>query len=173
MNWSSYTKGFKAYLKLEKSLSSNTVEAYLRDVAKFTLFEEAHLHLSSPSDISITDLQEFVKAINKLGLGARSQARIISGLKAFFRYLVLEGIIADDPASLLEGPRPGRKLPDTLSAGEVEHIINTIDMSLPEGQRNRAIIETLYGCGLRVSELISMKISDVFFKEQAQVTHAS
>lgn len=166
MNWSSYIKGFKAYLQLEKSLSPNSVEAYLNDVGKFAVFEEAHIKKSSPSDIALSDLQLFLKQVNEIGLGARTQARIISGIKAFFKYLFLEGLISDDPASLLEGPRPGRKLPDTLSHEEVEKIINIIDMSLPEGERNKAIIETLYGCGLRVSELTGLKITDVYFKDQ-------
>ena len=166
MNWSSYIKGFKAYLQLEKSLSPNSVEAYLNDVGKFAVFEEAHIKKSSPSDIALSDLQLFLKQVNEIGLGARTQARIISGIKAFFKYLFLEGLISDDPASLLEGPRPGRKLPDTLSHEEVEKIINVIDMSLPEGERNKAIIETLYGCGLRVSELTGLKITDVYFKDQ-------
>lgn len=166
MNWSVYINGFKAYLKLEKSLSANTIEAYLNDVGKFTLFEESFLKKPSPADISISDLQAFIKEINKLGLGARTQARIISGIKAFFKFMILEGIISDDPASLLEGPRPGRKLPDTLSTAEIDLIVNAIDMSSPEGERNKAIIETLYSCGLRVTELVSMKITDIFFKER-------
>ncbi len=166
MNWLPYINGFKAYLKLEKSLSANTIAAYLNDVQKFTLFEETHLKKASPSDVSISELQAFIKEINKLGLGARTQARIISGIKAFFKFMVLEGIISDDPASLLEGPRPGRKLPDTLSVNEIDLIVNAIDMSTPEGERNKAIIETIYGCGLRVSELVNMKITDVFVKER-------
>lgn len=166
MNWSPYINGFKAYLKLEKSLSANTIAAYLNDVQKFTLFEETHLKKASPSDISISELQAFIKGINELGLGARTQARIISGIKAFFKFMVLEGIIIDDPASLLEGPRPGRKLPDTLSVNEIDLIVNAIDMSTPEGERNKAIIETIYGCGLRVSELVNMKITDIYVKER-------
>ncbi len=166
MNWSVYINGFKAYLKLEKSLSANTIEAYLNDVGKFTVFEDSYLKKSSPADISISDLQAFIKEINKLGLGARTQARIISGIKAFFKFMILEGIISDDPASLLEGPRPGRKLPDTLSTAEIDLIVNAIDMSSPEGERNKAIIETLYSCGLRVTELVSLKITDIFFKER-------
>ncbi len=166
MNWFPYINGFKAYLKLEKSLSANTIAAYLNDVQKFTLFEETHLKKASPSDVSISELQAFIKEINKLGLGARTQARIISGIKAFFKFMVLEGIISDDPASLLEGPRPGRKLPDTLSVNEIDLIVNAIDMSTSEGERNKAIIETIYGCGLRVSELVNMKITDLFVKER-------
>ena len=165
MNWSSYIKGFTAYLRLEKSLSANSIEAYLNDVGKFSAFESTNLNISSPADITIDDLQLFIKEINKLGLSARTQARIISGLKAFFKYLSLEGLVKNDPASLLEGPRPGRKLPDTLSITEIERIIEAIDMSRAEGERNKAIIETLYGCGLRVSELINLKITDIFFRE--------
>ena len=165
MNWSSYIKGFTAYLRLEKSLSANSIEAYLNDVGKFSAFESANLNRSSPEDITIDDLQLFIKEINELGLSARTQARIISGLKAFFKYLSLEGLVKDDPASLLEGPRPGRKLPDTLSITEIERIIEVIDMSRAEGERNKAIIETLYGCGLRVSELTNLKITDIFFRE--------
>ena len=165
MNWAPYTKGFKIYLQLEKSLSKNTVEAYLNDVTKLTTFEEENIQRSSPAEIGLADLQLFIKQINEVGLSARTQARIISSLKAFFKYLYLENIIRDDPASLLESPRPGRKLPDTLSVEEVENLINTIDMSLPEGERNKAIIETLYGCGLRVSELINLKITDIYAKD--------
>ena len=165
MNWAPYTKGFKVYLQLEKSLSKNTVEAYLNDVTKFTTYEEANIQRSSPTEISLSDLQLFIKQINETGLSARTQARIISSLKAFFKYLYLENIIRDDPASLLESPRPGRKLPDTLSVEEIDEIINTIDMSLPEGERNKAILETLYGCGLRVSELINLKITDIYAKD--------
>jgi len=165
MNWQTYIQGFKAYLQLERSLSQNTVEAYLRDVARFSAFAGTLGEKAKPADITAKDLQGFVRAINEAGLGARTQARIISGLKTFFKYLILEGIIQNDPAYLLEGPRPGRKLPDTLSVGEIEKLIGCIDLSLTEGQRNRAIIETLYGCGLRVSELVNLRISDVFFND--------
>ncbi len=165
MNWAPYTKGFKVYLQLEKSLSKNTVEAYLNDVSKLTTYEEENIQRTSPAEIILSDLQLFIKHINEEGLSARTQARIISSLKAFFKYLYLENIIRDDPASLLESPRPGRKLPDTLSVEEVDRIINTIDMSLPEGERNKAIIETLYGCGLRASELINLKITDIYAKD--------
>ena len=165
MIWSAYIKGFKAYLQLEKSLSPNSVEAYLNDVGKFADFEENILNKSKPGDLALSDLQLFIKQVNEIGLSARSQARIISGLKAFFRYLYLEDEIKNDPANLLEAPRPGRKLPDTLSKEEIDKIVEAIDMSLAEGERNKAIIETLYGCGLRVTELVNLKISDIFFKE--------
>jgi len=166
VNWSSYINGFNSYLKLEKSLSPNSVEAYLNDVGKFAAFEDAYLKKSSPSDIALNDLQLFVKQVHDIGLSARTQARVISGLKAFFKYLHIEGIIHDDPASLLEAPRPGRKLPDTLSKEDIDKIFDAIDMSIAEGERNRAIIETLYGCGLRVSELVNLKITDIYFKDQ-------
>jgi len=165
VNWASYINSFKAYLKLEKSLASNTIDAYLNDISNLADFESGKLKREKISQISRSDLQAFIREINDMGLGARSQARIISGIKAFFKFLVLEGLVEDDPANLLEGPRPGRKLPDTLSAGEVEKIICMIDLSRPEGERNRAIIETLYGCGLRVSELTNLHISDIYFNE--------
>ncbi len=165
MNWPPLISGFKAYLKLEKSLSANSVEAYLNDVAKLAAFEEAYINKNRASDLDLADLQLFIKQINEIGLSARTQARIISGLKAFFKYLYLESIITKDPASMLEAPRPGRKLPDTLSKEEVDKVINAIDMSLPEGERNKAILETLYGCGLRVSELTNLRITDIFFRD--------
>jgi len=163
--WSAYIKGFRAYLQLEKSLSPNSVEAYLNDVSKFADFEENILKKSKPAELTLTDLQLFIKQLHEIGLSARSQARIISGLKAFFRYLYLEEEIKNDPANLLEAPQPGRKLPDILSKEEIDSIIENIDLSLPEGERNKAILETLYGCGLRVSELVNLRISDIFFKE--------
>jgi len=165
VNWSIYISSFKAYLRLEKSLSSNSIDAYLNDLSKLADFESDKLKREKISDISHSDLQAFLVELNEMGLGARSQARIISGIKAFFKFMVLEGLVEDNPASLLEGPRPGRKLPDTLSAVEIEKIIAAIDLSLPEGERNRAIIETLYGCGLRVSELVDLSISDIYFDE--------
>lgn len=165
MNWLPLIRGFKAYLKLEKSLSANTVEAYLNDVEKFATFEEEYIKKAKASDMDLADLQLFIKELNVIGLSANSQARIISGLKAFFKYLFLEEEIKGNPADMLEAPQAGRKLPDTLSKEEIDQIVNEIDMSLPEGERNRAIIETLYGCGLRVSELINLKITDIYFRE--------
>ena len=166
MIWSSYIKGFKSYLQLEKSLSANSIEAYLNDVGKFAAYEEKNLGRDKPGDISLEDLQGFIRQINEIGLSARSQARMISGIKAFFKYLYLERLVSSSPAELLAAPSLGRKLPDTLSIEEINRIVNAIDMSTPEGERNRAIIETLYGCGLRVSELISLKISDIFEDDQ-------
>ena len=164
MNWASYIKGFKAYLQLEKSLSENSVEAYVRDVKKLIQYFESKQTDIRLQDITLEHLRDFIKWINELGLSARTQARIISGLKTFYKYLLLEDIITKNPTELLEAPRIGRKLPDTLTIHEIDRLVKAIDLSKPEGQRNKAMLETLYGCGLRVSELINMKISNMFFK---------
>ncbi|MFC2107711.1 site-specific tyrosine recombinase XerD [Bacteroidota bacterium] len=165
MNWLQYTNGFKSYLAIEKSLSPNSVEAYLRDVGHLATFLKAKGSESGPQDITSDDLKEFLKYINKIGLNAKSQARIISGLKSFFKYLLLENIISKNPAELLESPRFARILPDTLSLEEIDKIIAAIDLSKTEGHRNKAILETLYSCGLRVSELVNMQISNLYFKD--------
>ncbi len=164
--WESYIKGFKSYLQLEKSLSENSVLAYLSDVEKLKTFAQNELNGKSISDISYEDLRKFVHAIAELGVSPYTQSRIISGIKSFFRYLTIENLITQNPASLLEVPKLGRKLPEVLSVEEIDKIVSAIDHSTPEGQRNRAIIETLYSCGLRVSELVNLKISDVYFNEQ-------
>lgn len=162
----SYYKGFKAYLELEKSLAANSVESYLRDVDKlYRYFNQIHPTSLSMGEITFKDLQGFIKWINEIGLGARSQARIISGIKAFFKYLLLEEIIQKDPSELLETPNLGRKLPDTLSVEEIDKMIEAIDRSSAEGERNVAIIEVLYGCGLRASELVNFKLSDIYWTE--------
>jgi integrase/recombinase XerD len=165
MNWPPLINGFKSFLQLEKSLSKNTVVAYLSDIEKLATFEEKYINKNKVDDLELSDLQLFIKEINDIGLSATTQARIISGLKAFFKYLFLEEEIKSNPAELLESPTPGRKLPDTLSKEEIDKIADCIDLSVPEGERNKAIIESLYGCGLRVSELINLKITDIFFKE--------
>ena len=162
--WENYIKGFRAFLSIEKSLSNNSVEAYLRDVNKLVQYLEMHEESLSPEEINYNNLRDFIHWINKMGVSPRSQARIISGLKAFYKYLLMEDFIQIDPTSLLEAPRIGRKLPDTLSLDEIDLLINTINLSKPEGQRNKAILETLYGCGLRVSELVNLKISNLFLK---------
>ncbi len=164
MNWQQYTNGFRSYLSIERSLSPNSVEAYLRDVGHLIEFLEARSIDKAPQDLSLDDLKEFVKYINELGLNAKSQARIISGLKSFFKYLLLENIVAKNPAELLEAPKFTRTLPDTLSLEEIDRIIAAIDLSSTEGHRNKAILETLYSCGLRVSELVNLQISNLFFK---------
>jgi len=162
MSWGRYVKGFKAFLSIEKSLSKNSVEAYIRDVTKLTQFFEIHNLEPTPEEVNYNELRDFIQWINKMGVSARSQARIISGIKAFYKYLLLEDLIQKDPTSLLESPKIGRKLPDTLSLEEIDLLINTIDLSKPEGQRNKAILEVLYGCGLRVSELVDLKISNIY-----------
>lgn len=161
MNWTPHIKGFTAFLRLEKSLSENSVEAYRHDVEKLVqYFDFLNMDLQ-PVEVTLVHLQDFLKWINQLGMSARTQARVISGLKTFFRYLLLENLIRTNPAELLEAPRTGRALPDTLNVEEVERIFNAIDRSTPEGERNKAMLEFLYGCGLRVSEMTNLKISDV------------
>ncbi|HRF17411.1 MAG TPA: site-specific tyrosine recombinase, partial [Chitinophagaceae bacterium] len=160
--WEPYKKGFKAYLELEKSLSPNSVEAYLRDLEHLTAYLQEKGILLNPSAIKLKDLQQFVKWIAELGMTATSQARIISGLRAFYKYCALEDISKTDPTILLEAPKLKRALPDVLSFDEIESIIAQIDLSKPEGGRNKAILETMYSCGLRVSEVVNLKISQLY-----------
>lgn len=162
MSWQSYIKGFKSWLQLEKSHSAHTIEAYLRDVQKFTAYLQAEGSSLVPASVELKHLEGFMKAINELGFDAPSQARIISGLRSFFKYLLVEDVVKNNPTELLSSPKWQRKLPDTLSVEEINLLINTIDLSTPEGMRNRAMLETLYSSGLRVSELVSLKISDLF-----------
>ncbi len=165
-NWDDFINDFKSYLKLERSLSPNSVEAYIRDVEKLKDFIDIHQLNISPLQIKNEELKKFIEWIHQLGISARSQARLISGLKSFYKYLILEGKIQKDPTELLETPKLGRKLPDVLSIEEIDELIAAIDLSKPEGQRNKAIIETLYSCGLRVSELVNLKISDLYFNDK-------
>ena len=162
MSWVSYIKGFKSYLQLEKSLSGNSVEAYLRDVEKFVRYMDmAELKLNV-DEVTLGHLEGFIKWINEIGMDAHSQARIISGIRAFYKYLLMEDVLSVNPTELLLTPKLARKLPDTLSIDEINALIDTIDQSTPEGVRNKAMLETLYGCGLRVSELVNLRISDMF-----------
>ncbi|MEP0987630.1 site-specific tyrosine recombinase XerD [Ekhidna sp.] len=161
MSWHTYTKQYKTYLKLERSLAENSVEAYLADVTKFQQFLAIKERNITPIQVSQQDLIDFLEFINELGMSAFTQARMISGLKSFFRFLVYEEVLTKDPSELLEAPKLGRKLPDTLDLPEIEQLFDSIDMSTPEGQRNRAMLETLYSSGLRVSELINLKISNI------------
>jgi integrase/recombinase XerD len=165
LNWTQYTRGFTAFLKLEKSLSENSIEAYGHDVTKLIQFLELQQLDIQPSDVKLAHLQDFLKWINELGMSARSQARIISGLKTYFKYLLLENIIRVNPAELLEAPRTGRTLPDTLNVEEIGRLFDAIDLSSPEGERNKTMLEFLYGCGLRVSEMTNLKISDVMYND--------
>lgn len=160
MDWRSAIKGFRAYLKLEKGLSENSIEAYSRDIDK--LEQYAGAHNLKPEAISLSDLRQFITWVNELGMLASSQARVLSGVKSFYKYLLIEDIIKSDPAELLEAPKKQRKLPTVLSYQDIEKLIAAIDLSKPEGQRNKAIIEVLYSCGLRVSELTELKLSNLY-----------
>jgi integrase/recombinase XerD len=160
--WESYKKGYKAYLQLEKSLSDNSVEAYLRDLEKLTQYLQAAGNLKTPSEINLKDLEQFIQSIAKFGINASSQARIISGAKSFFKYCLTENIITKDPSVLLESPRLKRALPDVLSFEEIERVISAIDLSTADGMRNKAMLETMYSCGLRVSETVNLKISCLY-----------
>ncbi|MGB1041020.1 MAG: site-specific tyrosine recombinase XerD [Flavobacteriales bacterium] len=165
--WEIQKRGFKGFLAIEKSLSDNSIEAYLRDLDKLTQYLELENKSSfAPTQITLNDLQHFLAHVYELGLSARSQARIISGIKAFYNYLILENITDKNPAELLESPKIGRKLPDTLSTEEINSLISAINLSSSTGERNKAILETLYGCGLRVSELVNLKISNIYFDEE-------
>lgn len=160
--WDAYKKGYKAWLQLEKSLSDHSVEAYLHDVEKLTAYLQTAGQLVTPPELSLKDLREFVKWIGELGMTATSQARIISGIRSFYKYCLVEQISNTDPSALLEAPKTSRKLPDTLSFEEIELLIAQLDQSTPEGARNKAILETLYSCGLRVTELVNLKISCLY-----------
>ena len=163
MNWISYIKQFGDYLKLERSLSDNSIQAYVRDVEKLNQFIELNYKGVSPLAITSKHLQGFLEFINELGMSTHSQARILSGLKAFYKYLLFEELLDKDPTSLIEGPKIGRKLPDTLEYLEIERLLSAIDLSAPEGGRSRAMIEVLYSSGLRVSELVELKIANVYY----------
>lgn len=165
--WEIQKKGFKGFLAIEKSLSDNSIEAYLRDIEKLTQYLELeNKSHSTPSQLTLDDLQHFLATLVELGLSPRSQARVISGIKAFYNYLLIENLTSVNPAELLESPKLGRKLPDSLSVEEIQLLIEGIDLSSPNGERNKAILETLYGCGLRVSELVNLKISNIYFDEE-------
>ena len=164
MNWNSYIKSYQSYLKIERNLSKNTIDSYCFDIERLLLFLDERKIEISPVKIDAETLQLFIYEVAK-EVNPRSQARIISGLKSFFSYLIFEDYRQDNPLELIESPKLGRKLPDTLSVQEIDNLIEAVDLSTNEGERNRAILETLYGCGLRVSELVELKISDLFFEE--------
>lgn len=164
MKWNSFLKSFQSYLKIERGLSQNTIDNYTFDINRLCVFLEINTIDVSPIKITEETIQQFIYTISK-ELNARSQARIISGLKSFFSYLIFEDYRKDSPMELIETPKIGRKLPDTLSIENIDDLIAAIDLSSNEGERNRAMLETLYGCGLRVSELVTLKISDLFFDE--------
>jgi len=166
MSWTKYKDGFKTFLKLEKNLSDKTLEAYLLDVKKLEDFICDNYDHTTAETVSFKQIQALIIWLNELGISARSQARILSGIKNFYKYLVLEGIIEENPTALIEMPKLGLKLPEVLSIIEIDNIEKAIDLSKAEGHRNKAIIETLFSCGLRVSELTELKLSNVFFQER-------
>ena len=164
MNWTTTIDNFKTYLTLEKSLSKNSIDAYINDITKLTTFFKEQGRTVAPKEVVLQDLKDFVTWINDAGTSPRTQARVISGIKAYFKYLLLEEIIDRNPTALLEAPKIGRKLPHTLTVEEIDVLVKAVDTNKSEGQRNRAILETLYSCGLRVSELIDLRISNLHFR---------
>ncbi len=164
MNWNTYIKSYQSYFRIERGLSKNTIENYSFDIERLCLFLEKNRIAISPINIDEETIQQFIYDVSKQ-VNPRSQARIISGLKSFFSYLIFEDFRDTNPLELIETPKTGRKLPDTLSVDEIDGLISAIDLTSNEGERNRAMLETLYGCGLRVSELTALKISDLFFEE--------
>jgi integrase/recombinase XerD len=165
MKWEESKKGFENYLKLEKSLSQNSIAAYINDINKLIEYLGKNFKKTGPDKVKLLHLKKFVEWLNEKGVSPRTQARTISGIKSFFKYLLIEGKIASDPTSLLESPKIGRKLPDILSMEEIDQLIDSIDLAKAEGQRNKAMLETLYSCGLRVSELVNLKITNLFFDQ--------
>ncbi|MBN1131472.1 MAG: site-specific tyrosine recombinase XerD [Bacteroidales bacterium] len=164
-SWNAILREYEIFLKLEKALSENSVSAYTADIRKLLRYFEIRGQVPAPDEVEYQHLQEFLGWINGLGLSARSQARIISGIKSFYKFLLIEDRITKDPTAMLEGPRTGRKLPEVLSVDEIDRILSVIDLSRPEGRRNRAMIEVLYSCGLRVSELINLQLSNLYRTE--------
>lgn len=165
MKWEDSIKGFEEYLRLEKSLSQNSINAYINDITKLQQFLKINFKGITPQKVKLNHLKNFVEWLNDRGVSPRTQARTISGIKSFYKFLLIEEKIISDPTSLLESPKIGRKLPDVLSIEEIDSLIEAIDTDKAEGQRNKAILETLYSCGLRVSELVNLKISNVFFDQ--------
>lgn len=164
-SWIKYKKDYQSFLKIEKSLSENSILAYIRDYEKLTQFLEYIGSEKKPTEITLRDLQEMIRWISEMGIAARSQARIISGIRNFFEYLVIEDEIKQDPTELLELPKIGKKLPEVLDKEEIDALLEAVDLSKNEGHRNRAMLETLYSCGLRVSELVNLKITNIYFEE--------
>jgi integrase/recombinase XerD len=163
MTWEEAITDFRNYLKIERSLSENSVEAYDDDLSKLKHFFESVGRIVLPEEVKYSDLQDFVVWINELGMSARSQARILSGLRTFYKYLLIDDVIDNDPTNLIESPRIGRKLPTVLNILEIDALLSAIDLSKPEGRRNHAMLETLYSCGLRVSELVELRLSNLYF----------
>ncbi|MCK9413351.1 MAG: site-specific tyrosine recombinase XerD [Prolixibacteraceae bacterium] len=166
MNWTESKKGYETFLRLEKSLSQNSVSAYVNDIHKLISFVEEHYPGLSPEAIKLVQLRKFVEWMNGNGVSPRTQARTISGVKSYFKFLLIEEVVENDPTTLLESPKIGRKLPDVLSDEEINRLIDAVDLEKPEGLRNKAILETLYSCGLRVSELVNLRLSNLHFEQE-------
>jgi len=166
MNWLESKKGYETFLRIEKSLSPNSVSAYVNDINKLILFVEEHYPDLTPETVKLAHLRKFVEWMNQNGISPRTQARTISGVKSFYKFLLIEEAVENDPTTLLESPRIGRKLPEILTDDEINSLIDAIDVTKAEGLRNRAILETLYSCGLRVSELVDLKVSNLHFEQE-------
>ncbi|HWR99850.1 MAG TPA: site-specific tyrosine recombinase XerD [Prolixibacteraceae bacterium] len=166
MNWTESKKGYEIFLRLEKSLSQNSVSAYVNDINKLITFINDDFPGLSPETIKLFQLRKFVEWMSENGVSPRTQARTISGIKSFYKFLLIEEVVENDPTTLLESPKIGRKLPDVLTDEEINRLIDSVDLSKPEGLRNKAILETLYCCGLRVSELVSLRISNLHFEQE-------
>ncbi len=165
MDWPSTINGFRSYLKLEKFLSPNSVQAYLQDMDKLHQFAVSLVPERKPETISTQDLKAFIQWVNELGMTTASQARILSGIKAFYKFMLMENLLSHDPSELIEAPRLQRKLPDTLNILEIDALIAAIDLSKPDGMRNKTMLEVLYSCGLRVTELVTLKISNLYLED--------
>jgi len=166
MNWSESKKGYETFLRIEKSLSPNSVSAYVNDINKLISFVEEHYPNLTPETVKLAQLRKFVEWMNQSGISPRTQARTISGIKSFYKFLLIEEAVENDPTTLIESPRIGRKLPEILTDDEINRLIEAIDVTKAEGLRNKAILETLYSCGLRVSELVDLKISNLHFEQE-------
>ena len=166
MNWAESKKGYETFLRLEKSLSQNSVSAYVNDINKLISFVEENYPTLTPESIKLAQLRKFVEWMNEKGVSPRTQARTISGIKSFYKFLLIEEVVENDPTTLLESPKIGRKLPDVLTDEEINRLIDSVDLAKPEGLRNKAILETLYSCGLRVSELVNLRLSNLHFEQE-------
>ncbi len=166
MNWAETKRGYETFLRLEKSLSQNSVSAYVNDINKLILFFEEQYPGITPDNVKLLQLRKFVEWMNKKGVSPRTQARTISGIKSFYKYMLIEEVVENDPTTLLESPKIGRKLPDVLNDEEINILIESVDLAKPEGLRNKAILETLYSCGLRVSELVNLRLSNLHFEQE-------
>jgi len=166
LDWDECKKKFKMFLKLEKSLSPNSIAAYLNDLKKLRIFLDSKEKGITPENVTFQDIQDFVQNLNEQKVSTRTQSRTLSGIKSFFKFLLIDESLEKDPTALIEYPKIGRKLPEVLTVDEISRIIDSVNIEATEGQRNRAIIETLYSCGLRVSELVNLKLTNLFFEDE-------